>query len=159
MNYHPFTISKLWDTNIRAAERFKADSRVYFLRFEDLLSKPEMTVKDICEFVNIPFESELLEVPQIGSSSEIDQPENKGLNTNRLEGWRKGDLSSTELFICQTSNKESMKRYSYEMELVGINVITLTLSFLFFPIKLILSLLLNLNRMKNIRESIRRRLA
>lgn len=159
MNYHPFTISKLWNANILAAERFVENKQVLFIRFEDLLEDPEQTVQRICDFVDIDFDTHLLDVPQVGSSSEPDQPNRKGINKSRVEGWRKGDLSPTEVFICQSNNKELMDKYGYTIEPVSLNVMALISSFIFFPIKLTLALLLSLNRMRNIGDSIRRRLA
>ena len=158
MNYHPITMSKLWNVNACAADQWHDDQRIYSLKFENLVGKPEESINQICEFLGISFNSELLEVPQVGSSNESDEPNCKGIDQGKIEGWRKGGLTPTEIFICQKINKNLMTKYGYLLEELSPNSVFLMISFIFFPVKLALSLLLNLNRIKNLKESIKRRL-
>jgi hypothetical protein len=158
VNYHPITISKLWNASIHAAARF-TDERVYSLRFEDLLVDPEAATREICEFIGISFDRALLKVPQIGSSSGLDRPEQRGIDYTKAGSWRRGGgLNSTEVFLCQKVTGTWIEQYGYSPVPVVPNPLRLGLSMASFPIKLSLALLLNLKRMRNIKETVKRRL-
>lgn len=157
-NYHSLTISKLWNSSTSAAARFANDPRVHSLRFEDLLADPGARIREICELVGISFNEHLLEVPQIGSSSGQDKPEKRGINREKAGTWRKGGLSATEIFLCQKVTSTSMKRHGYDPIPVSPEPLWLAWSVFSLPLKLALALLLNLKRMRNIRETIKRRL-
>jgi omega-hydroxy-beta-dihydromenaquinone-9 sulfotransferase len=159
VNYHPITISKLWNGSVRAAERYADDSRVYSLQFEDLVDDPEGAVRKVCEFTGLSFDTSMLEVPQIGSSSGSDDPQRRGINRDKAGNWRRGGLSPTETFLCQKLTGTSMRQYGYPLVPVRPNPLRLCLSLASFPLKSTLALLLNLGRMRSIKETIRRRLS
>ncbi len=158
LNYHPITMSQLWKANVRTADQFLEDKRVYTLRYEDLLTEAEKEVEKVCQFADITFSPDMLKVPQVNSSSERDQPEQEGINKDRANSWRKGGLSSTEMFLCQKINDSVMDTHHYEIDPVFPNPILLIFSVLFFPVKLSLAILLSLKRMSNLGEAIKRRL-
>ncbi len=158
MNYPPITISKLWNGAISAADKYAEDSRIKTVNFEQLLSNSETTLKEICQFLELSFQNTMLDVPQVGSSSEQDQPERKGINKERSESWKKGGLNSTELHICQNITKDYMEKHGYKLEPITTNPLTLTYSYATFPLKISLALLLSLKRMKRITATIKRRL-
>lgn len=158
INYHPITISKLWNTNIQAAETFNNDERVYFVKFEELLSNPEKIMKQVFLFINLNFEQSFLDVPQIGSSTDIDQSQKRGIDQNKSQKWLQGGLTNTEIFLCEKINHNLMNKYGYQLEKIVPNPLMLVLSLTTFPIKLSLALLLNLKRIKNLPETIKRRL-
>ena len=158
LNYHPITMSQLWKANVRTADQFLEDERVFTLRYEDLLTEPEEEVEKVCQFVGITFSPDMLKVPQVNSSSQKDEPTQEGINKGRADSWKKGGLSSTEMFLCQKINISVMNTHRYEAESVFPNPILLVFSVLFFPIKLSLAILLSLKRMRNLGEAIKRRI-
>lgn len=158
INYHPITISRLWNVNVRNVNQFKNDSRVLTILFEELVSEPEKTVKKICQFLEIHFDSSLFIIPQVGSSCNPDQPEQKGMNATRAYAWREGGLNSREIFFCQQINQDIMQEYGYSLEKVKVNPILIALSLVTFPCKLFLALIFNLKRTKNIVNAIKKRL-
>ncbi len=158
-NYHPVTISRLWNSAVRAADSFSDDDRVYSLRFEDLLADPEGEVGRLCEFAGISFDKSMLDVPQIGSSSGLDRPERRGINQDRASSWQRGGLSPTEIFLCQRITGVLMKQHGYVPAEITPNPLRLLWSVGTLPAKLALALLLNLRRMRNIKDTIRRRLS
>jgi hypothetical protein len=159
VNYHPVTISKLWNASVSAADRLDGDDRVLSLRFEDLLADPEARVREVCEFAGISFDRGLLEVPQIGSSSGHDRPGQRGIDRERAGSWRKDGLGPTEVFLCQKVTGGMMKRHGYAPAPVGPSPLRLAGSVVSLPVKLALALLFNLKRMRNIKETIKRRMA
>ena len=158
MNYHPITISKLWNGAISAADKYEQDSRVKMVNFEKLLSDSETTVKEICDFLELSFQNTMLDVPQVGSSSEQDQPERKGINKERSESWKKGGLNTTELYLCQNITKDCMEKHGYKPETITTNPLSVGSSYATFPLKISLALLLSLKRMRRITATIKRRL-
>src|SRR4030095_9980443 len=81
-NYHPLTISKLWNSAIRAGESV-SDQRVLRVKFEELLNDPDETIQRICNHIGISFSEKMKEVPHMGSSSGMDQRDVKGINASR----------------------------------------------------------------------------
>ncbi|MEA5510555.1 sulfotransferase [Crocosphaera sp. UHCC 0190] len=158
INYHPITISKLWNTNILASERYRHDPRVYHLRFEDLLFQPEESVQEICQFLEISYDSELLNVPRVGSSNLSDRPDQNTIDSARAGSWMKGGLTDTEIFICQKINRALMNRKGYDLVVAHPNPGFFLVVLISFPLKLCFALLFSFKRMKNIKETLKRRL-
>ncbi|MBX7107456.1 MAG: sulfotransferase [Chitinophagales bacterium] len=156
-NYHPLTISKLWNSAIRARENVK-DKRVMSVQFEKLLENPDNMIENICFFLQLPFSAKLKDVPQVGSSSGMDKKDVKGINPDRSQSWSKGGLSATEIWFCQRTCCNYMQAYGYEPVKVAANPVIIFFYYLIFPVKLGFAFLLNLHRMKNIMETLKKRL-
>lgn len=158
MNYHPITISKLWESSIRAADQFRDDPRFQTTYFEDLLQQPEEEVRRVCDFLQINFDPSLLEIPQVGSSVQEDQPSEQGIDPSRTSKWKEGRLSDTEIFYCQKTVRDAMQKHEYALQSVQPNPLLLIFSAITFPLKLGGALVLNVSRIQNLAETIRRRL-
>ena len=158
VNYHPITISKLWNSSVKAADSHAGDERVYTLRFEDLLDNPACHVERLCDFIGIRYDESMLQVPQIGSSSSYDDPETKGIDSEKTGFWRGGGLNSSELYISERITAAYMSKHGYERSVRSANPFGLIFYLVSFPFKLAAAFLLSLKRMKNIREAIKRRL-
>ncbi len=158
VNYHPYTISRLWVSAVRTANRYSDHPWFISIRFEDLLQNPEVMVKKLCDFAGINFEGAMLEVPQIGSSTGIDKPEIKGINSDRINAWRNGGLSQAELAVCQSTTAKEMSLLGYKPEAVMITMLQRLVIMGGFGLKIFAALLLNLDRSKNFVDTLRRRL-
>lgn len=157
VNYHPITISKLWNAAIKAAEPFEKDDRVMNVHFEDIMEAPVKTIQSICKHLEINYEEGMLDIPQASSSNEADSDE-KGINKKRAGNWKKGGLNDTEVFWNQKISGNLLKQYNYALEPVHSNIFAKAMYAISFPVKLFFALLLNLNRMKSIGETLKRRL-
>ncbi len=157
VNYHPYTITRLWVSAVRTAHRLEKHHRFMSIHFEDLLQEPDKQITELCEFVGIKFEQGMLSVPQIGSSIGFDNPAKKGIDGSRSREWKKGGLTSVELAICQEVAAAEMMRLGFDVELTAISVWRRLGSMLLFGFKISIALLLNLRRSKNMVQSIRRR--
>ncbi|WP_319420614.1 sulfotransferase family protein [Pleurocapsa sp. FMAR1] len=158
INYHPIIISKLWNSSIYAADKFADHDQVYSLYFEELLKEPEVKVKEICDFIGISFNQDLLQVPQVGSSMGLDRPEQKGVDPTKTKHWQKGGLSKTEVFLCQQITKSLREKHGYYSTPTQSNPLKLIYSLISLPIQLTLILLVNFNRMRGLKEAIKKRL-
>ncbi len=161
MNYHPITISHIWRTAVNAADQFAHHERVISVYFEELLTHPEKTVKRLCDFAGITYTDEMLRVPQVGSSVAEDQPQQLGINPHRAHSWHSDttgeELSSAEIYLNQKITAALMKKHSYSPVSIQPNVASLMLHLLTFPVKLGGAFLFNLDRMKSIPQTLKRR--
>ncbi len=156
VNYNPIIISKLWNSAIREYEQFKNDERLINIKFENLISNPEMTLKKICDFLEIKMHEKMLDIPVIGSSFK-NSVNKKGILKDVLMRWKKGGLTSAEIYICQKINADLMKKYDYEvLEISNVPFgLLFTLFGLIFRIPFIF--FFNFKRYKNIKEAILKR--
>ncbi|HYV91123.1 MAG TPA: sulfotransferase [Chitinophagales bacterium] len=156
-NYHPITISKLWNAAIRSGKNVN-DTRVISVQFEELLKDPDHTIERICNQIGISFSPELKEVPHVGSSSGMDKKDVKGINTDRVQSWERGGLNNTEIWFCQRACHAYMKQLGYESGKVSPNPLLVIFYYSIFPVKLGFAFLLNIHRMKNIVETMKKRM-
>jgi hypothetical protein len=158
-NYHPYIIARLWRGAIRMAMQLEGHPRFISIRFEDLLRHPEEVIKHLCDFVGIEFEKNMLHVPQVGSSLKEDRPNKFGVDSERACAWQKGGLTSIEVVICQKVALEEMEGFGYLPVQMNAPKIKYYITMGKFLLKGMISFFLNLKRTKNLRETIRRRLA
>ena len=91
-------------------------------------------------------------------SSSIEQDSKQiGFKKERADNWKNGGLNKTEIWICQKMcchkfGKTTINQKKYSLIFL---LIYYTLS---FPVKIILALTMNLNRMKNIAETLKKRM-
>lgn len=158
-NYHPYMIARLWLAAVRTADCYTDHPRFKSVRFEDLLANPQRVVRDLCEFADLPFEEGMLAVPQVGSSTGMDRPDRLGIEGGRAGAWRKGGLSTTEIDICQRVAGAAMREHGYSCEAVRASALRRHVAMLQFGLKGLAALMLNLKRTRNLRETLKRRLA
>lgn len=156
--YHPRTMSMLWRGGVRAAERFADHPRVTLLRFEDLVADPEPQVRRLCERLGLSFDAAMLSVPRVGSSHRTDEPTATGIDPGAAQRWRGGGLSAVEVAVCQRVAGPVMQRWGYAAEPVRPSRAALALNRGTWVFKSALGLAMNLRRMGNLRQALRRRL-
>ncbi len=157
INYHPITMSRLWNSAAKAGERYQDHPQVHFVRFEDLVQNADEVLNNLCEHIGINYEENMQKIPVSSSSSEADSKNQLGINTRSVDRWKKG-LSSSEIYLCQKLCAQNMAKWSYEPVKVLANPLRLLYSILSFPVKICLALIVNLGRMRSIIDSLKRRL-
>jgi hypothetical protein len=159
INYHPFTIAKLWQACALTTVNYKNNPGVKIVKFEDLVSNPSEVISEICAFLGLEFEPQMLEVPKMGSSNRQDSNQKQGIDSTVLGKWKTSGLNSSEIRIVQKTAAKEMKIFGYqEVTLPSWSILDLYY-FIIFPIKMGIALLMNLNRMRNIFETIKRRVS
>jgi len=157
-NYHPITISKIWNTSILNAKKFENEKRVKTIKFEDLLLNPKSTISELCSFLEINFDESMLMVPNIGSSTNLDKNSTSGIDKSKIGSWKRGGLNLSEIYICQKMCRENMSFYKYENRVFNLMPLFTIISVFTFPIKISVSFILNLYRIKNFKELIQKRI-
>ncbi|NVL90347.1 MAG: sulfotransferase [Desulfobacterales bacterium] len=95
--------------------------RVLLLRYEDLVENPEQVVKSLCSFVEVPFESSLLDPSNYvdGNNKPWKQNTKYGykakqtINKNSLGKWRT-ILERSDLLIIELIARDWMEIYGYD---------------------------------------------
>ncbi len=114
VNYHPYTAAKLWHSATDNAVRLSSHPRVTLLRFEDLVQRPEPTVRMLCERLQLDYDPRMLEVEHINSSHQSSVGgARKGLHADTVDRW-KDVLDRTEIAIAERYCGAHMKRFGYE---------------------------------------------
>jgi hypothetical protein len=157
VNYSPILTSRIWCSSVRAGDQYSGNSRVMTIRFEDILRNPEEAIRSVCDFVGVPFEPEMLEVENRGSSNQSDDRENAGIDRSKGGQWRNGSLGKTEIYICQKISVQEMVHHGYEFERIRPNYLVLLTYILFLPFQLLLVIIINYRRFSRIFASIKRR--
>lgn len=157
VNYHPITISKLWNINFSLLQKFSDHPSVLLIKFEELLENSSAKMEALCRFLNISYTPQMLDVPHIGSSHNRDIGK-KGISKSVAGNWNRGGLTRSEIYICQRICKTGMINLHYETTKIKSDWLGILIDCFTFPMKLLIAFAFNLNRMKSIGESIRRRL-
>ncbi|HET7203588.1 MAG TPA: WecB/TagA/CpsF family glycosyltransferase [Steroidobacteraceae bacterium] len=114
VNYHPYTVARLWCQATRAALELAEHPRVTILRYEDLVREPERTVRDLCRQLGLDYDPGMLDVDQINSShqSSAGGPR-KGMRTDAIDRWRQA-LTPAETAVTEQICRAPMRRFGYE---------------------------------------------
>lgn len=148
INYHPVTISRLWNAVMQETLHIKKNSRVFLIRYEDLVNNPETTIKELVDKIGIAFDKNMLQVPAMGSSNVSDVPSNTGIDNSRMNQWENGTLNDTEIGICQELNYSMMEQFGYVSKNVKKNMLSGAGYKLLLPFQLIFIAIVNVNRWK-----------
>lgn len=98
-DYHPITTSLLWRGGVRAGMRLSSDPRVTAVRFEDLVTEPEVQLARVLDPLDLVVEPAMLDAPRISSSNTANRG-GRGVDPSVVGGWRHG-LSPSEVWISQ----------------------------------------------------------
>lgn len=114
VNYHPYTVARLWSQATGAALALAQHPRVTLVKFEDLLQQPETTVRQLCGRLGLSYEASMLDVGQINSSHQSSAGgARRGLRTTAIDTWRQ-ILSRTETAIAERRCAQLMDRLGYQ---------------------------------------------
>jgi hypothetical protein len=150
-NYHPITIALIWRSAIQEYKKFeKLNHNILTIKFEALLKEPSSELKKICLFLEIEYNEDMLNVPQIGSSDGKDS-NIKGINYQRINPWMNSkSLSKTEIYFCEKYCSNEMYQEGYTLSGFKPNEFLIFYYYMTFPLKMSIALLFNIKRMKNL---------
>ena len=120
-HYDPVWDTLGWKSDVNSGRLASAkhSGMVLRIRYEDLVSEPRETMGHICEFLDLVFDEEMLDVGWINSTSvEI---QTKGIGVGAVGKWR-GHLSLRDVAICQRIAAQEMIENRYEFARVPSSV-------------------------------------
>ena len=159
VNYHCVTTSRIWSTSAQKALSLRNNSSFKIVRYEDLVHSPESCIRELCEFVGVKYESEMLEVERVGSSTGVDIPKQYGIDARNVGRWKKGILSNTELYVCEKLTQKMRDEFGYISagnKSMPLRALLLLPSFV---LKTVLAILLNFNRFGSLKNYLVKRIS
>ncbi len=118
INYHPYTVARLWNAATRLALQLENHPRFFLLRFEDLVRDPPSYVRRVCDFLQIEYQPRMLDIEHLNSSHVSAAHSRRGLDPASVEAW-KGRLSRSERAIVHRRCGTLMRRTGYSDEPVA----------------------------------------
>lgn len=149
LNYHPFTVSLLWNKSIDAAlaaennNKYKLHMKTVI--FEEFVQESNNSIKSVCEFIGIEFEESMLNV-DVEMTSNLKNDGKTGVMSEIANTW-KNKLSSSEVYICEKTAGYRLEKYGYTKlckRIPGYGVIGWLL---LWPPHIMIAILLNMSRM------------
>jgi hypothetical protein len=117
-SYHPVLSALLVKGAMEASEQARrrfGTERILLLRYEELVTEPERSVRALAEWLGVDYVSSMLDVPdRYGSYGDV----NGGISQAPLERWR-SKLSPTEISVIQTCCRGTMEQAGYQRERVS----------------------------------------
>jgi len=124
-----------WRDAVRAGHRLARQQphRCIELRYEDLITTPEQTLRPLCRFLHVPFLSELLEF-ELETISFVPGKEPEPvrftrLDPTRLTQWQKY-LSPLEVRLVEAGGRKEMAWYQYEATNPPVSLVALAVRLL-----------------------------
>jgi len=148
-NYHPITTSIVWNSSLKLTKKFDGNPNFYILRFEDFLTSNEEKCMDLCKFLDLDFQSEMINVYNIGSSNMNDEKEKK-IDVTKINKWKKGELSKSEIYLAQIFSKSLMTDFNYKTKAFILPPLFVLYYLISFPVKIFIALIFNFNRLSAI---------
>ncbi len=131
-NYHPLTMSKLWEKATKAAITLSSSDRVRVVRYEDIVESPQVTLEELCNFLGIEFEPEMLNISSMGSSFSKSNTDEKGITKEGLQRWKE-KLSRAEIYISEMLTEDCMKQFSYTRSTSGKSYLSILPQLVIYP--------------------------
>jgi hypothetical protein len=112
--YDPVLRSLAWKSGYRQAARAKLryPGRILTIRYEDLVQDPQDTIRSVCDFVELEYRRDMLQVHVTNSSSQ--RAGNRiGFSTEAISHWRT-QLPESAILICDRIARREIKDGGYD---------------------------------------------
>ena len=116
-SYDPIWDSLAWTTAFRAGIRAQQKWPACHLpvRYEDLVSRPEETMREICQFLNLQFDPNMLSVGWINSTTIQGEKAGNRIGTDAVGKWRYL-LPAADIAACQWIARKELPAGCYKQE-------------------------------------------
>lgn len=112
INYHPYTVARLWRQATREALALRDHPRCTVLRYEDLVLQPEATLRELCDRLGLQFDPAMLEVRQVNSSHDPVSQAPSGMRPEAIDRWRRA-LTRAEVAATERICRSLMDEFGY----------------------------------------------
>jgi hypothetical protein len=157
-SYHPIIIASLWNGAMKSAlaaeQRFGAE-RVRLQRFEDVVGDPDTKMRELLDWLGLPFDPGVLDMPMSNSSYEK-FTEGRGVSKQPVDRW-KSKLTPGEIAVIQRVSGTLIDRLGYE-RLKGASFVKAAKHYASFPMAVVRAFQANRARMGNPMKFLWRRL-
>ena len=158
-SYHIVIATMMWMAAVGAArkavQRYGAD-RVRIVKYEDVVADPETVLRPVCDWLDIPFDKTLLEIP-LHNSSSADFTAKAGVSTAPQHRW-KTVLSSQEIGVIEWVARRIMPLYGYAPATTGNSILAVARAYATLPVAVIRAARANRDRYTSLPDYVFRRL-
>lgn len=148
-SYHPIIIASLWNGAMKSAlaaqQRFGKD-RVRLQRFEDVVGDPDTKMRELLDWLELPFDEAVLDMPMSNSSYEK-FTEGRGVSKQPVDRW-KNKLTGSEVAVIQRVSGRLIDQLGYE-RLPGASAASAMKHYASFPVAVVRAFRANRARMGN----------
>lgn len=114
-----YTGALRWNKEVNLIENFLNENACDYLtiKFEDLVSQPEVTLKNICHFTGLQYEKSLLDFHMKKANYKINASNkntNSTLSPMLLEQWQRA-FSTKQIESIEFVGKSTLKRFGYKL--------------------------------------------
>lgn len=104
-----------WKSAVEAANKHAAHHgrQILRVRYRDLTARPEATVREICHFLDLPFEPALLQVGRVNATS-ANTGNTSGITTAAVGRWKR-ELRPNEAAAVQWIAGSQMRELGFEL--------------------------------------------
>jgi len=130
--YHPIVTSLLWKAaikQIRVAQELVPLDNLMIMRYEDLTTAPEATVRTLCQFLKESYEDEMLQVETHNSSFGVQE---RGIFSTSNQRWKQ-HLAPEDIYIAECIARSEMAQLGYVAAHVRPNPLKLLGTIASFP--------------------------
>ncbi|MEM9359015.1 MAG: sulfotransferase [Pseudomonadota bacterium] len=150
LSYNIVISTLLWRAAAKAsiaAKRKFGSKSIKIVRYEDVVSKPELELMEICTWLGIQYESGMMDIPMLNSS--FSKFSNRsGITGEASERWR-NTLSTNEIGVIQKVAGNTLSIVGYSPVPVGSAIFSVVAECFRLPYSVILAAYANRNRMGN----------
>jgi hypothetical protein len=107
------TLQYIWASRAHARMVGQRNYKTFF--YEQLVTEPERTVRNICDFCGLDFQVAML-TPGPGQASSLTGQKVGGFDTTRAHGWQQ-TLSPRQSYLIGRITASSMRRFGYVPEI------------------------------------------
>lgn len=157
-SYHPIIIASLWNGAMKSAlaaeDRFGQD-RVRLQRFEDVVGNPDAKMRALLDWLELPFDEAVLDMPMSNSSYEK-FTEGRGVSKQPVDRW-KSKLRPGEIAVIQRVSGKLIDQLGYE-RVQGVSATSALRHYASFPAAVVRAFRANRARMGSPMKFLWRRL-
>ncbi len=103
-----------WNKGLRIASKLQEahPDRIRIVRYEDMVTKPVETFREVFDFVGVPFREQYLEIPHVNRSEahQIRTSETRGINKSRVYYYvdvlRPSEIAALDLLVSRQKIRE-----------------------------------------------------
>lgn len=111
-DYNLVLDSLMWCKTVLSAP--KSTDNVKVIRYEDFVLNPELLTKNICSWLEIPFEPEMIAVKNF-NSSDLVLKDSEGITVRAVGNYRE-ILNPLEIAVVQRIAKKELNHLNYELD-------------------------------------------
>ncbi|MBD3333309.1 hypothetical protein GF356_10705 [candidate division GN15 bacterium] len=104
-----------WVTAVEAARRHEGNPRYYQLKYEDLVTEPERTLRDLMEFVEEEFDPGMLDFTRSGQNNPLGYGQ-KPISAKNVGRWRSANLDYTAVRTMDLCMRHLLEKLGYEVD-------------------------------------------